>query len=407
MAGNTSLHAAGVAKEDEFYTQLTDIEKELHYYRKHFKNKVILCNCDDPFESNFFKYFVLNFNRLGLKKLIATCYSTSPIMGNQLQYTYDENGQMSFSFGETAESKSVKHPYKAVVTQVYDKTGDGGIDMIDVAELFKSGENQLTELQGDGDFRSPECLELLNEADIVVTNPPFSLFRQYLAILIKYEKQFLIIGSQNNVTYKEVFPLLMSNKVWLGYKAGDMAFTVPDYYEPRETRYWEDENGQKWRSLGNICWFTNLDIRKRHEDMILVKRYSPEMYPQYDNYNAIDVSKVVDIPCDYAGIMGVPITFMNKYNPDQFEILGITLGNTVDYEMTNIYKNAIQHNKNGSTQGGSKVNTRAAILVKEKPKDTVYYTADDVEGYLVSIYPRILIRNKCPEQSKEVQSQWK
>jgi len=323
MAGSKSLSTAALAKEDEFYTQLSDIEKELRYYRKHFKNKVVLCNCDDPFESNFFKYFVLNFNKLGLKKLIATCYYSSPVVGKQLTFIEDATGQLSFAFGdEIVDAVPLKRAYKAIVTQVYDKTGDGGVDMVDVAELFKSGENLLSELEGDGDFRSPECLKLLDEADIVVTNPPFSLFRQYLATLVEHEKQFLIIGSQNNVTYKEVFSLMMANKVWLGYKAGDMAFAVPDYYQPRETRYWEDENGQKWRSLGNICWYTNLDIKKRHEDMILVKKYSPEAYPRYDNYDAIEVSKVADIPCDYEGIMGVPITFMDKYSPEQFNILG-------------------------------------------------------------------------------------
>lgn len=323
MAGSKSLSTAALAKEDEFYTQLSDIEKELRHYRKHFKDKIILCNCDDPFESNFFKYFVLNFNRLGLKKLIATCYYSSPIIGKKLGFMEDSNGQLSFLFDDDIEQKSpLKRPYKAIVTQVYDKTGDGGIDMNDVAELFKSGENELTELNGDGDFRSPECLELLDEADIVVTNPPFSLFRQYLSTLIEHDKQFLIIGSQNNVTYKEVFSLMMENKVWLGYNAGDMAFAVPDYYQPRETRYWEDENGQKWRSLGNICWYTNLDIKKRHENLILVKKYSLEEYPKYDNYDAIEVSKVLDIPCNYNGIMGVPITFMDKYSPEQFVILG-------------------------------------------------------------------------------------
>ena len=326
MAGSKSLSTAALAKEDEFYTQLSDIEKELRHYRKHFRGKTILCNCDDPFESNFFKYFVLNFNRLGLKKLIATCYYSSPIMGRKLGFIENKDGQLSFLFGDCMEdaldTAGEKHPYKAIVTKVYDKTGDGGIDMTDVAELFKSGENQLTELEGDGDFRSPECLSLLDEADIVVTNPPFSLFRQYLDTLITHQKQFLIIGSQNNVTYKDVFSLMMANKVWSGYKAGDMSFTVPDYYQPRETRYWEDENGQKWRSLGNICWYTNLDIKKRHEDLILVKKYSPESYPKYDNYDAIEVSKVLDIPCDYKGIMGVPITFMDKYSPDQFVILG-------------------------------------------------------------------------------------
>lgn len=402
MAGNASFERAKKAKNDEFYTQLTDIEKEMRYYRKHFKGKTVFCNCDDPYESNFFKYFVLNFNKLGLKKLIATSYETSPIMGTKLKYHTDSNGQISFltDAGEV-EFEGNKRPYKAIVTTVRDTTGDGGIDMFDIAELFRSRENLLVELNGDGDFRSPECIELLREADIVVTNPPFSLFRDYVSILLENNKFFIIIGSQNAITYKEFFPLLMQNKVWLGYGNGDMSFRVPDYFEPRETRFWIDADGQKWRSLGNIAWFTNLDIRKRHEEMILVRRYSPELYPRYDNYDAIEVSKVADIPCDYAGIMGVPITFLDKYSPDQFEILGITLGNTVNYEMTKIYENAVQHNKDGSTQGGSKVNTRAAILVTEIPKGTVYYTADNADGYLLSIYPRILIRNKHPEQLKE------
>lgn len=305
MAGNKSLGAARVAKEDEFYTQLTDVEKEMRHYRKHFKNKTVFCNCDDPFESNFFKYFVLNFNRLGLRKLIATCYVSSPIANTQLSL-FDVIG---------TEENNQNKPYKAVVTKVYDKTGDGGIDMFDVAELFKSGENQLCELYGDGDFRSSECLALLDESDIVVTNPPFSLFREYIAILQEHRKSFIVIGNQNAITYKEIFPLLRDNEIWLGDKSGDMAFMVPEYYEARETRYWEDENGQKWRSLGNICWFTNLDIKKRHEELILVKRYDPDIYLHYVNYDAINVDKVADIPCDYAGVMGVPITFMENTIP--------------------------------------------------------------------------------------------
>ena len=204
MAGNKSLRSAEKAKIDEFYTQLSDIEKEMRYYRKHFKDKVVFCNCDDPFESNFFKYFVLNFNRLGLKKLIATCYASSPIANTQLSL-FDVIG--------TEESKQNK-PYKAVVTKVYDKTGDGGIDMFDVAELFKSGENSLSELEGDGDFRSKECLELLDESDIVVTNPPFSLFREYISVLLEKQKHFILIGSQNAITYQEIFPLLMNNRIW-------------------------------------------------------------------------------------------------------------------------------------------------------------------------------------------------
>lgn len=231
MANNSlALGAAKTNKNDEFYTQLTDIEKELRYYRKHFRGKTVFCNCDDPFESNFFKYFVLNFNRLGLKKLIATCYSTSPIMGHQLRYRMEEDGQMTIAFGDEDSTSwyddGEKRPYKAVVTTVYDKTGDGGVDMLDVAELFKSGENQLTELEGDGDFRSPECLALLDEADIVVTNPPFSLFRKYVSTLMEKQKHFIIIGNINAITYKEFFPLLKNNQIWIGASihSGDRKF---------------------------------------------------------------------------------------------------------------------------------------------------------------------------------------
>lgn len=312
MAGNTALGKAKDAKQDEFYTQLPDIESELRHYRPHFKGKTVLCNCDDPYESNFFKYFALNFNKLKLRKLIATCYSGSPITGTQLSL-----------FGEETEEER-RTPYKAVVTTVHDTTGEGGVDMLDVAELFRTGENTIERLQGDGDFRSPECLELLDEADIVVTNPPFSLIREYITMLVEHEKRFLIIGPQNALKYKEVFPLIQQNRLWLGYNNGDMAFCVPDDYEPHATRYWQDETGQKWRSFGNICWYTNLDIKKRHEEMILFRRYRPEDYPTYINYDAIEVSRYADIPCDYDGEMGVPITFLNVYSPEQFELVGVS-----------------------------------------------------------------------------------
>ena len=249
MAGNSNLQKANKAKQDEFYTQLTDIEKELRHYKEHFKGKTVFCNCDDPFESNFFKYFVLNFNRLGIKKLIATCYATSPIMGSQLHYQVGKDGQMSFSFGdEPTADENARHPYKAIVTKVYDKTGDGGVDMLDVAELFISGENQLAELHGDGDFRSDECLELLMESDIVVTNPPFSLFREFVAQLVEYQKQYLIIGNVNAVTYKEIFPLIKENKMWMGYSihSGDREFRVPDDYPLEAAGCRVDSEGRKY-----------------------------------------------------------------------------------------------------------------------------------------------------------------
>lgn len=309
---NKTLANARDAKQDEFYTQLDDISRELKYYKQHFRGKVVLCNCDDPYESNFFKYFALNFNALGLKKLIATCYNGSPIAGDELPLLF-----------EIEESEPKKIAYKVEITEVADYNGDGAVNLTDVQYLIQNDKNVLSLLKENGDFRSKECIELLKEADIVVTNPPFSLFREYITLLIKYEKQFLVLGNQNAVTYKEIFKLLKDNRIWLGYKNGDMSFRVPDYYEPRETRYWKDENGQKWRSMGNICWFTNLDILKRHETLDLYKHYTAEEYPKYDNYDAINVNKVSDIPCDYNEVMGVPITFLNVYNPEQFEIIDI------------------------------------------------------------------------------------
>lgn len=311
MSGNSSLNAAIKAKQDEFYTQLPDIENELKHYKKHFKDKAVFCNCDDPYESNFFKYFAMNFNALGLKKLIATCYSCSPVAERQLTLFDDDNIQPT----------KTGVPHKIVITEVADLNGDGATNLSDVEWLLKNDKNVLTRLEGDGDFRSKECVELLKEADIVVTNPPFSLFRDYIAQLLKYDKKFLVIGQQNAIHYVDIFREIKANKLWIGYKFGDMSFQVPDYFEPRETRYWQDGTGQKWRSMGNICWFTNLDIIKRHELLDLYKKFDPQEYPIYDNYDAINVDKVANIPMDYYGEMGVPITFMDKYNPDQFEII--------------------------------------------------------------------------------------
>ena len=392
MAGHTnaSMSAAIKAKNDEFYTLLTDIEKEMRHYRKHFKGKTVLCNCDDPFESNFFKHFVLNFNRLELKKLIATCYATSPIAGQQLSL-FDVVG---------GEEEQRNKPYKAVVTKVYDVTGDGGVDMFDVAELFKTHENELTELEGDGDFRSDECLALLDEADIVVTNPPFSLFREYVATLMEHDKKFIIIGNSNAITYKEVFPLIMQNKLWLGVTrsgTGSMWFRIMDDFPVKSGQ--KVENGVRYQTIGNSAWFTNLDVKKRHEEMILVKRYTPDDYPRYDNYDAIEVSKILDIPLDYSGVMGVPITFLGKYNPDQFEIVGITKtwfgGASKTYDMQT------QVSKNGATSTVSKLNDGPALRVSVPPKDKTYYIVDG--EYFIQAYARVLIRNKYPEQPKGVQ----
>lgn len=315
---NASLQRAAKAKADEFYTQLPDIEAELKHYKDHFKGKKILCNCDDPFESNFFKYFSMNFNYLGLAKLTATSYVDSPIAEGQLPL-FEVQG-LGVRQGEG------KKPYKIEITDVRDEDHDGAVGLADVEYLLRNQRNTLSLLQGDGDFRSKECIELLKEADIVVTNPPFSLFREYLTQLIDSGRKFLVIGNQNAITYKDIFRFLQEDQVWLGYRSGDMEFVVPDHYEPRETRY-REENGVKYRSMGNICWFTNLDTTKRHEILTLYCRYEPEAYPHYDNYDAINVDKVAEIPYDYEGVMGVPITFLDKHNPDQFKIVGLIAGN--------------------------------------------------------------------------------
>lgn len=317
MAGNSNLHMSRSDKADEFYTQLSLVENELKHYKEFLKGKVVFCNCDDPFESNFFKYFAMNFNSLGLKKLIATCYATSPIVYSQLALFGSE-----VIVGKNRRTKNKKKAYKIEITEVTDENGDGRIDLVDVEYLLKNRRNVLTLLKGDGDFRSDECVELLKQADVVVTNPPFSLFRDFIAQLMEYQKSFIVIGNQNAITYREILPLIRDNKIWLGYNSGHFWFKVPDTYEEKKTDFKIDDNGQKWRRMGNICWFTNVDIEKRHEDMTLFRTYSPEAYPKYDNYDAIEVSRTADIPCDYYGIMGVPITFMNKFNPDQFEILG-------------------------------------------------------------------------------------
>ncbi len=311
MAGKANLQQAQKAKKDEFYTQLIDIENELKHYRKHFKDKIVLCNCDDPFESNFFKYFAMNFNFFGLKKLIATCYDGSPIAGDELPLF------------EIKNSPTEKKAYKIEITEVTDENGDGAIDLADVQLLIQNHKNTLTTLNGDGDFRSDECIELLKQADIVVTNPPFSLFREYVAQLVQYNKKFIIIAHQNAITYKEIFPLIKENKLWLGFgfKGGAAHFISP--YQDIATA---SNHKEGMIRVSGVVWFTNLDIPKRHEELVLYKRYTPEEYPKYDNYDAINVDKTTDIPMDYDGAMGVPITFLDKYNPKQFEIIKFRKG---------------------------------------------------------------------------------
>lgn len=323
MAGNKTLGKAKMQKKDEFYTQLSDIENELRHYKRHFKDKIVFCNCDDPYESNFFKYFALNFNVLGIKKLITTCYATSPVTGNEFEYYIDKEGQISFapSANNTPfQTENKRKPYKVEITEVTDENKDGRIDLADVEYLMRNKKNTMTLLDGDGDFRSPECVELLKEADIVVTNPPFSLFREYVAQLMEHEKNFIIIGNQNAIHYKEIFPLIQNNKLWLGYGfRGNVGF----FESPYEDVAVSSQHKEGLIRISGVMWFTNLDIEKRHEGMILFQNYNPVIYPTYENYDAIEVGKTSDIPCDYYGNMGVPDTFLQSYNPEQFEIVGL------------------------------------------------------------------------------------
>lgn len=329
MAKNSNLHAANRAKKDEFYTQLVDIENELKHYRHHFCGKTVLCNCDDPRVSNFFVYFAQNFEFLGLKKLITTCYKS----------------QDSDLFSKHNAERAIYLEYTG------DKNGNRTPDAEEIGIHY---------LNGDGDFRSEECIELLKEADIVVTNPPFSLFREYIAQLIKYDKKFVIIGHQNAITYKDVFSLIRENKLWLGYgfKGG-----AGHFYSKYEDTATAGDHREGMIRVSGVVWFTNLDITKRHEDIILYKKYTPEEYPKYDNYDAINVNKTAEIPYDYKGVIGVPITFMDKYNPEQFEIIGT------------------------SDRGGDNVPEVVAIRKTLKPEDS-----PKIGGQ--KIYKRIFIKRK-------------
>jgi len=289
-ASNKHLRKADGSKKDEFYTQRTDIENEVRHYKHLFKNKVVYCNCDDPRVSEFFHYFSYNFELLGLKKLIATCYKST---------NYD-------LFSTNDSEKAVYLEYCG------DKNGNKVPDLKEI---------EIKKLKGDGDFRSNECIELLKQADIVVTNPPFSLFREYVSQLVEFDKKFLIIGNLNAITYKEIFALIKNNKLWLGYSLDgrNIWFGIPDHYD----KFHKIEDGKKYAFVASTVWFTNLDHTKLHQELILSKKYkgNEKLYPKFDNYNAINVNKTVDIPMDYKGLMGVPITFLNKYNPDQFEIV--------------------------------------------------------------------------------------
>ena len=380
MAGNSNLRNANKAKKDEFYTQLVDIELELKHYRKHFKDKVVFCNCDDPYESNFFKYFAMNFNFLGLKKLVATCYMGSPVVGEQFE-------QLSiFDILPSEENLPKRFPYKIEITEVIDINGDGAVDLTDVEYLLRNKNNVLTLLDGDGDFRSPECIEILKKADIVVTNPPFSLFREYVAQLVEYDKKFLVIGNQNAITYKEIFPLIKDNKLWLGVSmnGSNRYFQVPDDY-PLTEKTGKIVDGKKYAFVKSVVWFTNLETPKRREKIELYKKYTSEEYPKYDNYNAINIDKVSEIPEDYYGEMGVPVTFLHKYNPEQFEIIGCA-----DYT-----------GKYGSDEIGVSRIGEQWMEKYRKQGGRGHYTANmtslvyyDNDGNACNTFKRILIRRK-------------
>lgn len=310
-SGNAKLNHAFIVKKDEFYTQYEDVAKEMTHHREKLKGKTLLCNCDDPFESAFFRFFVLHFNDFELAGLTSTCYAESPMAGRE----YPLEGKTS--------------AYKAVVTEVPDGTlirPDGSLDL---ESLFYMPGNSLVHLAGDGDFRSDECKALLKEADIVVTNPPFSLFREYIALLERYEKGFIILGNMNAATCKEVFPLFQNNRVWYGesIRSGDRKFHVPDSYPLSAASCGIDESGQRFIRVKGVRWFTNLDTNKRHEPLTLTCNYTSDEYPRYENYDAINVGRTQNIPADYDGIMGVPITFLDKYSPDQFEIVMLANGN--------------------------------------------------------------------------------
>lgn len=350
---NNDLRTAKANKKDEFWTQIVDIENEMQHYKHHFEGKTVLCNCDDPLESNFFLYFALNFNHLKLKKLISTCYKDSAI----------------------SKKKGLSHGYKIEVTEVKDLDGDDMITNKDIELLLKM--NKPVELEGDGSFESPECVELLKECDICCTNPPFSRFRDFISLLMEYEKKFIVLGNINAVTTKEIFPLIKDNKIWLGYSihSGDREFKVPDDYPLNAAGCRIDEEGNKYIRVKGVRWFSNLDHKKRHQKLDLYMEYNEnkDYFPKYDNYDAININKTIEIPCDYDGVMGVPITFLDKYSPEQFEIIGGFNGYSqcdlengqICGEMTPyIDKNGKQKSWRGPTVGKKTVYFR--ILIKRK-----------------------------------------
>ena len=395
----------------------------MKYYRTLFEGKTILCNCDDPYESNFFKYFALNFNALKLKKLIATCYAGSPIVSEQLSL-FDVEGLV-------LSKKTDRVPYKVEITEILDYNNDGAVDLSDIEFLVKNKKNILTKLKGDGDFRSEECIKLLKEADIVITNPPFSLFREYISKLIEYDKKFLVIGNMNAITYKDFFLYVKEEKVWMGASihSGDREFRVPNNYPLTASAFRVDEQGRKYIRVKGVRWWGNLEYKERKQNLILYKKFNQDEYPRYDNYLAWNVDKVSEIPCDkyidtvideteitlfkdtypnleiiekniiriHNPIYGVPITFMDKFNPDQFEIIGLL--NSSDEALSGIkairtYDEFKEVKQDGTFTKASGKKTKGNPVLKGKPSKGNYYVNINTNECVHSTYARILIKRK-------------
>ncbi|MCR5312387.1 MAG: adenine-specific methyltransferase EcoRI family protein [Bacteroidaceae bacterium] len=375
---NKNLNSAKVAKKDEFYTQMPDIERELQHYWEHFRGKTILCNCDDPYESNFFKYFALRFNQLGLKKLICTCYNGSPVQGNELV----------FRFAPYDDEPEQKIAHKLVITEVPDANGDGAVDLSDVRYLLENDKNVLSTLQ-TGDFRSPECIELLKEADIVVTNPPFSLIREYIAQLIQYDKKFVILARTSMVHAYEIFPYFMEGKMWIGagYNLSLIYKSPYDNTEDKNRKYVQAKgyNPDEYIKVPAIGWFTNLKYKRVKNGLDLVCRYNDEDYPKYVTYDAIDVDEVGKIPCDYDGIMGVPDTFIQYFDPEQFELIGAETGEFAEkLGIRPIGEEWIRKYREAGGTGHYTANMKSLVIY-------------DRNGKPKKVFSRILIRNKHPK----------
>lgn len=378
---NNNLHAAKTAKNDEFYTQLSDIENELKHYKEHFKDKIVLCNCDDPFESNFFKFFALKFNSWGLRKLICTSYAGSKL---------PKRGVL--------ENIAPGHGYKAVMNYLRDVNGDGAEDLQDVELMLQNGEITVELLEGDGDFASDECIELLKEADILVTNPPFSELRRFVQMLISHEKKFIIWGNNNAITYKEIFPLIQENKLWLGYCANKTCiFQIPEDYEKYDEKETKKRNdGHKYCKVPAISVFTNLDIPKRHEELILYKKYTSEEYPTYDNYDAINVDKVTDIPKDYCESWGVTDDELRCLSENDWSVVrteikdGIQLNYVIPAVGTDLrellhkhiegYKEEIERELVNSIYCNGAMGVPITYLDKQNPNDYEIVNANDLRA---------------------------